>query len=255
MEDAQEEPQEENVVAQEATLFAEKDEFMMVLKQLADPDSAHESEGEALLGRLTKILERYQEQSTLLDPHLDEMMAVITGRARVLLPELPLPPPPGAAAAADAGPTPPPVSPGAMAVTAPCRQELPLQLHQLFRVIYELCRCRGCKTIVKLFPHEAADLEAVLNAALSQVCARNPPGALVSATSRTAWQCHELLSQNFGCAHAGWFCRRFRLDLVRSSSRRLRRVTAGVLRGTWPLLGAARFLLSRPGVSRSGVPS
>lgn len=43
------------------------------------------------------------------------------------------------------------------------------QLHSMFCVIYQLCRVRGAKAVVRLMPHEAADLEPVIHALQAQV--------------------------------------------------------------------------------------
>ena len=40
---------------------------------------------ETIIARLTKILDKYQEQSNLLDPHLEAMLAIVTTRARELI--------------------------------------------------------------------------------------------------------------------------------------------------------------------------
>lgn len=39
----------------------------------------------------------------------------------------------------------------------------------MFCVIYQLCRVRGAKAVVRLMPHEAADLEPVIHALQAQV--------------------------------------------------------------------------------------
>ena len=42
------------------------------------------------------------------------------------------------------------------------------QLHRLFQVIYQFCRVRGYKAVVKFFPHEVSDLEPALSLLQSQ---------------------------------------------------------------------------------------
>jgi hypothetical protein len=58
--------------------------------------------------------------------------------------------------------------------TAAAGAALPFQLydnpalHALLQVVYLICKTRGYKHIVKLFPHEVADLEPALQLLLSQ---------------------------------------------------------------------------------------
>jgi hypothetical protein len=39
---------------------------------------------------------------------------------------------------------------------------LPWDIAQLYEILFNLCNVRGYKTVVKFFPHEAADLEPVV---------------------------------------------------------------------------------------------
>ncbi|KAI8620187.1 tubulin folding cofactor D C terminal-domain-containing protein [Chytriomyces sp. MP71] len=86
-----------------------------------------------LLIVLRGVLERYQEQPVLLDPHLETLVALLLNPIRQTVHS-----PRGA-------------EPRACAA-----------LHPLFVVLYVLCKVRGPKTVVKFFSHEAADLEPVL---------------------------------------------------------------------------------------------
>lgn len=43
------------------------------------------------------------------------------------------------------------------------------QLQSMFCVVYQLCRVRGAKAVVRLMPHEAAELEPVIHALQAQV--------------------------------------------------------------------------------------
>ena len=43
------------------------------------------------------------------------------------------------------------------------------RLHLVFRAVYILCKVRGYKTVVKLFPHEEADLEPTLKLYVSLI--------------------------------------------------------------------------------------
>ena len=88
-----------------------------------------------------------QEQSSLLDPHLEGMMEVITTRARSIM----LSVYEKQRAAVDAS--------GAF---FPFQCERNPQQHALYCVVYNLCRCRGYKTVVKFFPHEVSDMEPLM---------------------------------------------------------------------------------------------
>ena len=88
----------------------------------------------------------------LLDPHLETLMDLLTSRARVIILGVYQRRCDEAAAAAGGG--------GAAAF--PFQMTREPQMAALFRVLYNLCRCRGCKTIVKFFPHEVSDLEPTL---------------------------------------------------------------------------------------------
>ena len=82
-------------------------------------------------------------------------MEILTSRARVIILAAYQRRCDEAAAAAAAA--------GAGGVAAfPFQMEREPQLAALFRVLYNLCRCRGCKTVVKFFPHEVSDLEPTL---------------------------------------------------------------------------------------------
>jgi hypothetical protein len=56
----------------ERTLFAEKDEFLALIAAAAAADS--ESDFSTLLPRVSEILDKYQEQASLLDRHLAAMV-------------------------------------------------------------------------------------------------------------------------------------------------------------------------------------
>lgn len=64
----------------------------------------------------------------------------------------------------------------------------------MFCVVYQLCRVRGAKAVVRLMPHEAAELEPVIHALQAQVRHN---------ASRTQ---AELPSMIAGCIFVGGFC-------------------------------------------------
>ena len=80
---------------------------------------------------VSAILDKYQEQCQLLDPHLESIINVLFNPIK--------------------GST---VSTG--------RSEK-LAIHRACKVIYSLCKVRGFKTVIKFFPHEVTDLEPCLN--------------------------------------------------------------------------------------------
>ncbi|KAI8838863.1 tubulin folding cofactor D C terminal-domain-containing protein [Chytriomyces cf. hyalinus JEL632] len=82
---------------------------------------------------LRVVLERYQEQPVLLDPHLEGMVSQLVEPIRRVIH------------------SPSGTVPGA------CKA-----LHPLYSVLYVLCKIRGAKTIVKFLTHEVADLEPTL---------------------------------------------------------------------------------------------
>ena len=91
----------------------------------SDASGAHSSATE----RLVAVLDRYQEQPSLLDQSLERM-----------------------------------VTPLLEAVRAVARgKESAKVLPHVCRVMYTLCKVRGYKTIVKFVPHEVADLEPLVH--------------------------------------------------------------------------------------------
>ena len=97
-----------------------------------------------------RVLDKYQEQSNLLDPALERMLGVALGRARELV-----------LAFHDGG-----QQQQHSAMTMPAAGAA--QLQALMGFVYTLCRLRGPKTVTRFFPHEAADLEPVLSALRAQ---------------------------------------------------------------------------------------
>ncbi|KAF1791136.1 Tubulin-folding cofactor D [Phytophthora cactorum] len=54
------------------------------------------------------------------------------------------------------------------AVAFPCQVYRDPRLHKLFQIVYQLCKVRGYKTVVKLLPHEVSDFEPTLQLLQSQ---------------------------------------------------------------------------------------
>lgn len=81
--------------------------------------------------RVTMVLKKYQEQSSVLDTILSDLVEPIMRFMQIYTKQA-------------------------------CKNGnhlVPREISQLFEVLYNLCSVRGYKTIVKFFPHEAADME------------------------------------------------------------------------------------------------
>ena len=78
---------------------------------------------------ITEILDKYQLQPALLDPHLEMMLAKLF---------------------------------------VPIKANAPVLFHPVARVVYFLAKVRGYKTVVKFFPHEVKDLEPSFDLLLAQ---------------------------------------------------------------------------------------
>ena len=142
-------PVEEGGGEEESTYFAEQADVLRRLEGFAGPDPPPPEAIAQELAWLQKVLGKYQEQSNLLDPALEGMLALAMGRARAIILAWHQPPPDAAA-------------------SFPLQVFDHPQLHGLFVFVYTLCCLRGHKTVTKFFPHEAADLEPVLHALQSQ---------------------------------------------------------------------------------------
>jgi len=101
------------------SFVAEAKEVNDLIQNLANEK---EKKNEQVFQRVVLILEKYQEQPQLLDPHLESMVTVIMNLARVNF-------------------------------------DCPEFLHQLLKIIYVMTKVRGYKTVEKFFPHEVVDFE------------------------------------------------------------------------------------------------
>ena len=67
-----------------ADFFVERSQAQTLVKRLLEP-SATAPELEPVVSEVGGILDRYQEQSHLLDPHLDSLVTPLMARARATL--------------------------------------------------------------------------------------------------------------------------------------------------------------------------
>ena len=89
-----------------------------------------DSVGTSAASRLSRVLDRYQEQPQLLDGELPSVLSSLMSAIRLRL----------------------------QPASAPVRA----RLHALARAVYSITKLRGAKRVLRLFPHAVADLEPVL---------------------------------------------------------------------------------------------
>jgi len=136
---------EDNVISSEHAFFEESDEVLHILRDLIACEDPEVERLPSNVEKVVKVFEKYQEQCSLLDPHLEGMMDVLTTRSRVIMLELF----DRQRSQHDDG-----------EFIFQCEKN-PQQV-AIFKIIYNLCRCRGFKTVVKFFPHEVSDLEPMM---------------------------------------------------------------------------------------------
>ena len=74
----------DNTVSSEAAFFEEKDEVLSLIAAITG-EGVDVSALDGLVEQVAKVLEKYQEQSSLLDPALEPMMNLLTERSRELM--------------------------------------------------------------------------------------------------------------------------------------------------------------------------
>ncbi|KAI8899805.1 tubulin folding cofactor D C terminal-domain-containing protein [Globomyces pollinis-pini] len=119
------------------SFFSDRDKFMVKLQEVLDGKLTQNSMGE--FERYLLIIDYYQENPQILDPHLEEIINPIISKCleTILL--------------FDSG------------------KEVSLDDHQintlscLFKILYRLAKTRGHKIIVKFFSHQVSHLEPSLN--------------------------------------------------------------------------------------------
>lgn len=103
---------------------------------------------EAVVKRMEEILGKYQEQPSLLDGHLNSIIAPIMARIRSTL------------IAQHAACIQSQLSEASGSLVIEMRASP--AVHKLFQIVYLVSKTRGYKHIVRLMPHEVADLEPAL---------------------------------------------------------------------------------------------
>ncbi|KAJ3601268.1 hypothetical protein NHX12_032241 [Muraenolepis orangiensis] len=106
-------------------VFSESQEARALIASLPEIH-AEAAAKEVATERFIVIMDRYQEQPHLLDPHLEWMMNMILDMGRN-------------------------------------EQSPPSLLHVAFKFLYIVSKVRGYKIFIHLFPHEVADVQPVLN--------------------------------------------------------------------------------------------
>uniref|UniRef100_A0A673JQF0 Tubulin-specific chaperone D n=1 Tax=Sinocyclocheilus rhinocerous TaxID=307959 RepID=A0A673JQF0_9TELE len=119
---------EEPEVVTEACLlseFSERGEARALINNL--PDIHHDTVSrEATIEKFVVIMDRYQEQPHLLDPHLEWMLNMLLEMIR-------------------------------------SEKSPPLMVHLCFKFLYIISKVRGYKIFMQLFPHEVSDVQPVLD--------------------------------------------------------------------------------------------
>uniref|UniRef100_A0A7N6A4E8 Tubulin-specific chaperone D n=1 Tax=Anabas testudineus TaxID=64144 RepID=A0A7N6A4E8_ANATE len=105
--------------------FSESSETRALLSSLPEVHGAAAT-SESTTQRFLVIMNRYQEQPHLLDPHLEWMMDILLDFVR-------------------------------------SEQSPPSLVHMSFRFLYIICKVRGHKIFLQLLPHEVADVQPVLD--------------------------------------------------------------------------------------------
>ncbi|KAJ0403682.1 hypothetical protein P43SY_003794 [Pythium insidiosum] len=151
--------EDEDAACNQKKFFGEREQVLSLLHELvaAAPDALDSvSAAEGTLDRtsIQAILDRYQEQPHLLDPHLRDLLAPVLSEVKKIITDMYR----ERCGDRDASA----VEDASAARTFPCQIYRNPKLHRLFQVIYQLCKVRGFKTIVKLLPHEVCDFEPTL---------------------------------------------------------------------------------------------
>ncbi|KAF5903647.1 tubulin-specific chaperone D, partial [Clarias magur] len=106
--------------------FTESAEVRALISSLVELQEENIKAQEATIQRFTVIMNLYQEQPHLLDPHLEWMVNMLLDLVR-------------------------------------SKMSPPLLIHLSFKFLYIISKVRGYKIFVQLFPHEVSDMQPVLD--------------------------------------------------------------------------------------------
>jgi hypothetical protein len=160
------------IVKSEAVFFTERDECLALINTLVkssmeasveDTSTEEDEEGrgpkdDASRDAIVTILNKYQEESAILDPSLSDMVIPLMAGVRGIIANREA----FVQKKREAAPT----VDGVKAF--PYQRFVNPSLHRLFQVLYNLCKVRGYKRIVRLMPHEVHDVEPTMHLLLSQ---------------------------------------------------------------------------------------
>ncbi|CEG50500.1 Beta-tubulin folding cofactor D [Plasmopara halstedii] len=137
----------------EQHFFEERDQVRELLRKLIQiqfPTQKSDVDREFLTAHATvlTILDKYLEHSHLLDPYLREMLDPLVTEIKRVMAERTIE--------------------ARKRVVFPCQVYRDPRLHKLFQIVYQLCKVRGYKTVIKLLSHEVSDFEPTLQLLQSQ---------------------------------------------------------------------------------------
>ena len=163
------------VVKSESTFFKEKEEVLKLIHEIckssveAPVDNSVITEDEKVRGavdaerkdQLFKIFDKYQEESAILDPSLNDMVNPLMEGVREIIKKREL-----FVQEKNNNSKSPTAKNGSSGF--PYQRFISPSLHRIFQIIYCLCKVRGYKRVVRLMPVEVQDVEPTMHILLSQ---------------------------------------------------------------------------------------
>ncbi|TMW57468.1 hypothetical protein Poli38472_003393 [Pythium oligandrum] len=156
-EDTEMENEELEEACSQRKFFQERAQVQELLKDVCNAVTVDDEQFERSHKQITTILDRYLEQSHLLDPYLRELLDPILSEIKRIVATVASERAAERQTAGDDG-----------VAVFPFQLRRDPKLHRLCQLIYHLCKVRGYKTIVKLLPHEVSDFEPTLMMLQSQ---------------------------------------------------------------------------------------